>query len=345
MQGTLSAFASLNVAKALFHNYMPKKKHRFNLEGGFLINKTINEPWIKLKGSLSREDYDLINVLQMQCSHKDQITLKLELDYKLSDAVNSTDTAIRDINEFMYFDGEQLIGYIGICGFGGTSAPLEITGAVHPGYRCQGIFSKLHELVIAECRRRNAGSNLVLCDKKSVSGQKFLERVGAAYKYSEFEMYLHDESYEITEKRLRGINFRKATNADACEIAQQNTIYFGDRPEEENEDVPNKRILLPEDEERRGMTIYLVEKDDRIIGKVHLQLINGLGGIYGLGVLPESRGKGFGRAILLYAIEKLKHAKATKIMLQVAAENATALSLYKSCGFQETSVMDYFELE
>jgi mycothiol synthase len=310
------------------------------------MNKTINDPWIKLKGSLNHEDYDLINVLQMQCSHKDQITLKLELDYKLSDAINSADKiGIRDINEFMYFDGEQLIGYIGIFGFGGTSEPLEITGMVHPKYRRQGIFSKLHELVIAECRRRNAGSILVLCDKKSVSGQNFINRIGAAYKYSEFEMYLHDESYEIIEKQLRGINFRKASNADASEIARQNAIYFGDRPEKENEDVSNNKILLPEDEELRGMTIYLAEKDDQIIGKVHLQLVNGIGGIYGLGVLPEYRGKGFGRAILLNAIEKLKDAKATKIMLQVAAENATALSLYKSCGFQETSVMDYFELK
>lgn len=282
----------------------------------------------------------------MQCSHKEQITLKLELDYKLEDTVNSTDkSGIHNINEFMYFDGKQLVGYIGICSFGGTVAPLEITGVVHPEYRRQGIFSKLHELVIAECKRRNAGSILVLCDKKSVSGQKFLEKVRAAYKYSEFEMYLHDEPYEINEAHLCGINFRKATNIDACEVARQNAIYFGDRAEQENNNVPNERILLPEDEERRGMTIYLAEKDERIVGKVHLQVINGIGGIYGLGVLPEDRGKGFGRAILLKAIEKLKDVKAKEIMLQVAAENAIALSLYKSCGFQETSVMDYFELE
>jgi mycothiol synthase len=282
----------------------------------------------------------------MQCSHEEQITLKLELDYKLSDAVNSTGrTGIHDISEFMYYAGEQLVGYIGICDFGGTSAPLEITGMVHPKYRRQGIFSKLFELVIAECGRRNARGILVLCDKKSVSGQKFLERVGAAYKFSEFEMYLHDESFEMIEKRLCGINFRKATNADAFEVARQNTIYFGDRPEEENENDSNEEILLPEDEERKGMTIYFAEKDNQIIGKVHLQMINGLGGIYGLGILPENRGKGFGRAILLKAIEKLKDAKATEIMLQVAAENETALRLYKSSGFQETSVMDYFELK
>ena len=51
------------------------------------------------------------------------------------------------------------------------------------------------------------------------------------------------------------------------------------------------------------------------IGKVHLQLTGGTGGIYGLGVLPASRGKGFGRAILLKAIEKLKSANAKEIML------------------------------
>ena len=92
------------------------------------------------------------------------------------------------------------------------------------------------------------------------------------------------------------------------------------------------------------MTIYLAEKNHQLIGKVHLQLTNGLGGIYGLGVLPEHRGKGLGRAILLEAIKTLKAASAVEIILQVATENATALSLYKSCGFREASVMDYFVL-
>lgn len=49
-----------------------------------------------------------------------------------------------------------------------------------------------------------------------------------------------------------------------------------------------------EDEERRGMTICLAEKDERIIGKIHLQVINGIGEIYGLGVLPKNRGRDLG---------------------------------------------------
>ncbi len=134
-------------------------------------------------------------------------------------------------------------------------------------------------------------------------------------------MYLNHGPNEIIVEQLHGINFRKVTNADAFEVVRQNAMYFGERAEQENEDVPNERILLPEDEERHGMTVYLVEKHERIIGKVHLQMINGIGGIYGLSVLPENRGKGFGRAYLLKAIEKLNDAKAEEIRLQVAAEN------------------------
>lgn len=304
------------------------------------MNKPINDPWIKLSGCLHQEDYDLIHSLQSHCSTEDQITLKLELDYKLSGAVNCPDkVSIHLINEFMYFSGAQLVGYLGISAFGGTSAPLEITGMVHPDYRRQGIFSKLFELAIAEGRRRDSGGILLLCDRNSASGQKFLEKTGAAYSVSEFEMYLHENSFEANKSRVCSISLIKAANADAFEIARQNAIYFGGLFEGENENLP-----LPEDEERRGMTIYLAKKDDQLVGKVHLQLTNELGGIYGLGVLPEHRGKGLGRAILLGAIEKLNTASATEIMLQVAAGNAAALNLYKSCGFRETSVMDYFEL-
>ena len=70
-----------------------------------------------------------------------------------------------------------------------------------------------------------------------------------------------------------------------------------------------------------------------------------VGGIYGLGVLPEHRGKGFGRAILMMAVEKLKEANAREIKLQVVTENSNALNLYKSCGFVETSIMDYYEIK
>lgn len=322
----------------------------------------IEKPWIKLKASIDKEDYDLINKLQEQCIRQDQTALKLDLDYKIGiPSEHEKISSIQNINEFMYFEGQQVIGYIGISIFGVAGAPIEVNGMVHPEYRRQGVFKKLSELVMAEWKRRNSGSILLLSDRKSNSGQQFIKETGAQYKHSEYEMYLKKDNLESLKGQLAGITFRKATNVDAREIARENAIYFNDEfrdsqntaNDNELESIsvkaetirPNEDMILPDEEEKRGMIIYLAEKDQQIIGKVHLQLTSRIGGIYGLGVIPEHRGKGFGRTILMMAIEKLKETSANEVMLQVAAENSNALELYKSCGFVETSTMDYYEIQ
>ena len=302
--------------------------------------KIIERPWIKLKETIDLEDYELINGLQGLCIREGQTALKLELGYKLGvSADNGRATSMQQLNEFMYFDGQLLIGYIGISSFGATGSPLEANGMVHPDYRRRGVFKKLSELVVAEWKQRRSGDMLLLSDRESHSGQAFIKGTGAQYKFSEYEMYYNNENLGPLPKQLCGIALRKAANTDAHEIAHQNAIYFG------KEDGVLKSMILPEEEEKRGMTIYLAEKDQQIIGKVNLHLTSRVGGIYGLGVLPLHRGKGFGRAILHMAVEKLKEANAGEVMLQVATDNSNALNLYKSCGFVETSTMDYYELK
>lgn len=294
---------------------------------------------IKLVGQLDKEDYEKISALARLCGERDHVALKLELDYKLAAATGSADAADADeINEFMAFDGETLVGYIGLCAFGGASSPFEATGMAHPDYRRRGIFTALYERVIAECARRKSAGLLLLCDGKSAVGQAFIKKTGGIYRFSEYEMYLKREDSMQGGAQLCGVSLHKATNADAREVARQNAIYWGGSLEEET------ASLLPEEEEKRGLVIYLAKKGDEVVGKVHLQNAAGTGGIYGLGVLPEQRGKRYGRAILLLAIEKLREAGAREIMLQVEAKNATALTLYQSCGFSETSTMDYFEM-
>ncbi|WP_391573634.1 GNAT family N-acetyltransferase [Cohnella sp.] len=305
--------------------------------------KTIRNPWLKLREGICQEDFDLINRLQERCIREDRTTLKLELDYKLRAYSEKECVGIRPINEFMYFDGHELIGYMGICEFGGADAPLEVNGMVNPDYRRQGVFGTLYKLVVAEGRHRSPESMLLLSDRKSEAGQAFVQGTGAKYRHSEYEMYYRGNRPEISND-LEGITFRKATNADAREIHRQNAIYFGDKLGEEGTSEQGEGMILPGEEEKRGMIIYLAEADRQIIGKVHIQLSSDIGGIYGLGVLPEYRGKGYGRATLLKAIDKLKEANAGDIMLQVAVENANALRLYQSCGFVETSTMDYYEL-
>ncbi len=318
--------------------------------------QAVGDSWIKLKEYLDPEDCRLIGSLKKACV-RDGIALKLELDYKLGAVPEGgTPAAMKAVNELMYFEGERLIGYIGIGNFGGAGSPAELNGMVHPEYRHRGVFQKLSELAIGECKRQGAKSILLLCDRQSTAGQRFIEKTKARYHHSEFEMYLRKGEAGEGEGGASEMTFQKALNGDAREVARQNAIYFGEEgsarydaaggdgsPDTEKA-APDQNLLLPEEEEKKGMIIYLALWGGQIIGKVHLHLISGVGGIYGLGVWPAYRGKGFGRAILRGAVKKLKEADAREIMLQVATGNANALHLYESCGFAVTSTMDYFEL-
>ncbi|MEL7655791.1 MAG: GNAT family N-acetyltransferase [Bacillota bacterium] len=294
--------------------------------------QTVINPYIKLKENLSFHDYEEINNLQKLCFQYDQTTLKLEIDFKLNRAGIKIDR-LNNINEFMYYENDKLVGYIGLCYFGGNA--IEINGMVHPEYRRRGIFTKLFSLAKEEWEKREYPKILLLCDHNSISGQEFIKNTGAVYCHSEYEMYLRD--YPKQESIRNNIVFRKATNQDAIEIARQNAIYF-------EEDLIEENIIMPEEEEKHGSLIFLAEADGEIIGKVHLEIIDKVGGIYGLGVNPEYRGKGYGKEILTQAIKKLTEKDLQEIMLQVAVKNKTALNIYKSCGFQETSTMDYYEI-
>ncbi|WP_273851914.1 GNAT family N-acetyltransferase [Guptibacillus spartinae] len=284
--------------------------------------KSILHPTIKLKPSLNEEDYNEILRLKECCLEKEEVTLKLELDHKRNQSPNKS--VKTSINEFLFYEGHTLIGYMGICQFG--SEALEVNGMVHPDYRRRGVFKQLFSLVQDEWNKRESKQMLLLSDHKSRSGIEFIKSTGAHYENAEYEMHLRGEAKEAPTNKL---HFRKALNQDAKEIARQNEIYFHMNSEEES---------------MQGMDVFLAEWNQSVIGKVHIELQNGIGGIYGLGVLPEYRGQGFGREILMKAVKELRERQAQQVLLQVAVKNKNALNLYQSCGFKETSTMDYFKL-
>lgn len=289
----------------------------------------IKNPRIKLASQLDYREYEDIKSLREYCVKNDNTTLKLELDYKLIDKSEN----LNKINEFMFYDDGTLIGYIGICQFGGET--LEVNGMVHPEYRRMGVFSRLFSLVKEEWDKRSSRDMYLLSDHKSLPGLEFIKRTGAYYDNSEYEMFLKGDPINSTE--LNELRLRKATNKDVNEIARQNAIYF-------DVDLEKVDLLLPEEEANRGVDIYIAEFENAVIGKVHLEVSDGRGGIYGLGVLPEYRNRGYGRVILIKSVELLKAKQMNEIMLQVAVKNKNALRLYKSCGFEVTSTMDYYRL-
>jgi ribosomal protein S18 acetylase RimI-like enzyme len=61
---------------------------------------------------------------------------------------------------------------------------------------------------------------------------------------------------------------------------------------------------------------------------------NGYGGIQNLGIVPECRGLGLGRALLQQALAGFASVGVPRAFLEVTANNAPAVRLYRSAGFR-----------
>jgi mycothiol synthase len=61
-----------------------------------------------------------------------------------------------------------------------------------------------------------------------------------------------------------------------------------------------------------------------------------------LGVVPECRGSGLGRALVQRAIRKARQAGALELILAVDARNTPALRLYRAVGFVESDLRDVY---
>lgn len=64
-----------------------------------------------------------------------------------------------------------------------------------------------------------------------------------------------------------------------------------------------------------------------------------LGAIQNVGVAPEHRGMGLGRALVIRALHGFRAAGLRRVYLEVTAENAPAVELYRSLGFVHCRTM------
>lgn len=66
--------------------------------------------------------------------------------------------------------------------------------------------------------------------------------------------------------------------------------------------------------------------------------------LYALAVDPAARGRGLGEALLRRAMDEAANRGAARVSLEVRADNAAAIALYRRLGFGgETRLPDYYE--
>lgn len=263
-----------------------------------------------------------IQKLQSICEQEEHIELKLNFDMLRSRKQN-------EVNDFFHYEDNQLVGFIGLYGFGNT---VEICGMVAPSYRRKRIFSKLFSQALHICKKRGYTEILLNAPGDSVSGRKFLKQIPCSFTFSEYQM-------KWTQKELEDDNpfvtLRSSqSDTDMKMEIQVDVECFG-------MSLTEAAAYYEQTKTEEQQNHFIVEYNSQAVGKLRVSYDKSEAWIYGFGILPSYQKLGIGKAALKQVVLKQLRL-GYDIFLEVEAKNKRALQLYETCGFNSYHVQDYY---
>lgn len=106
---------------------------------------------------------------------------------------------------------------------------------------------------------------------------------------------------------------------------------------------PWSEALLADSLKHPLTTVYVQEAEGRVVGYFSLMSIVGEGQVLRVAVLPTERGKGYGREMSQFMIDKSWELGNDALTLEVREGNMPAQRAYKACGFVSTGIRpDYY---
>lgn len=235
-------------------------------------------------------------------------------------------------NDFLYYDNGMLVGFAGLFNFNPKEA--EINGMVHPDYRRRGIFTALFNAAREVCPRRGITKILLIVERASRAGLGFASSIHARYDHSEYKMKLEGARFPARfDPRLQ---LRLARAEDSAILAHIIAISF---------DLPEHEVSVASEMDNPLRRCYVAQLENVVIGTISISLDGPEAYIYGFGILPEYRGRGYGRQTLARTVQEILATGQQRIVLEVEVQNKSALTLYESCGFKEAGCYDYYALD
>ncbi|HYF62923.1 MAG TPA: GNAT family N-acetyltransferase [Herpetosiphonaceae bacterium] len=236
-------------------------------------------------------------------------------------------------DDFLFYADGRLVGFLGMYGF--KPSEIEVSGIVHPEYRRRGVFSALYAAARRSCVERRIPSILWICERHSAAGKAFVQSLGAAYSFSEYAMDLDPAA--LPPAAPGELDIRPATAADAALIGDLMASGFG-------MDAADIGVFIDKEMSRPDRNLRVVSRAGQPFAVIGAQTLPEGSYVYGFVVAESERGRGYGRQILLSTVHELVAAGQTAVSLEVLVGNERALGLYTSCGFRETSAIDYYTL-
>ncbi|MCC6793286.1 MAG: GNAT family N-acetyltransferase, partial [Thermomicrobiales bacterium] len=218
----------------------------------------------------------------------------------------------------------------------GFLSPLEHQVVVDPAHRRRGIATRL--IAFAE----PASSPLLLwLPDDNPAAAAFFDASGYVYFASLWEMTLPAGALTTEPEFPDDVMSTPWIDVDLDEMVTVFNTAFLEHPTPVS--VTREFVewsLAQPGNERFGYQFLYDRATGKMIGIVRGRLNHGqeaaVGEVDFIGVLPEWRGRGLGRALLHWAVADLRRRGAGPVSLHVEAQNQQALGLYESSGFRQT---------
>lgn len=261
------------------------------------------------------------------CNQAENLDLPVEIE--VDSAASTTD----ETAYFRYFERGSLVGLAWLP----REPEPEACLMVHPDYRRRGVGRALLDAVRSEAGRRGLADFLVVCDEAAAAARPFILAAGGIDEGGEHRLALDPAAIDRSRPRFDDLQLRPVGLADLTTLVQLSAAAF-ERPLDESEDHIRRGLADP----RRAY--FIATLDGEPIGLLRLARWGDFADVTSFGVLAAHRGRGYGRQMLLDALDILLAEGWDRILIEVATENAPALGLYQSCGFRITTTYGFYRL-
>ena len=219
----------------------------------------------------------------------------------------------------------------------GLISPIHRFIVVRPDTRRRGIGRALVDAAEADSAQSPDGPVILLPPHNSALALSFLRAIDFQYDHSLWRFQLDPKRYEPLPTLPTDLDLTTYTDNDLVEYVELINTVFLDHPvplhvtreqiehvhTAPNFDAANVALIRTQSDEMVGFCVTGTDRsDDTVVGTISL-----------LGVQREFRGRGLGRFLLVWGIERLRSTGFEHIELGVEAENEQAVRLYRSVGF------------
>lgn len=293
-----------------------------------------------------------ISCIQM-CTHLN-FNREMNCWFLVYEVSSKTEVVVNKLQEQEDQQVSQLIGVGAI--FAPSSLEAELSMAVHPDFRRQGIATQIQKAAQEEILYWKVPEFLLVWDNQSLTGKSYVQEQKAQLHHTEYTLKYDAQGRQknsmaldclvqddctskensSTQKEAVPLIIREATQEDVLVITDICVSAFGGIHEETrrytqaNMDNPMRQSYVG---------IYRGVVCSCVVGTEPDQT-----SINGVAVLKTLQGQGIGRAFLEQVLQKLLK-NYSEIWIDVDNSNASAYHLYKKLGFVETSIIHYESIE